>query len=69
MVNHILITKTIKKEFIGEPELKWCFGCRKKLQHRRVLLWFDNPYYDPEYRFECPNCKTDSTDFPGVVYG
>ena len=54
---------------------KWCFHCRKRLKHRKVVLIDE---YDPEtqlggwyesvIKYECSRCGGDYTDFPGYEY-
>ena len=53
---------------------KWCFGCRKRLIHFKVLhteiLRFTkggellNGWQEPFITLECRRCKRDLTDFP-----
>ena len=54
---------------------KWCFHCRKRLKHTKVMLIDE---YDPEthlggwyesvIKYECSRCGGDYTDFPGYEY-
>lgn len=63
-----------KRKTIGRIN-KWCFGCRKRLWHKKVfhterLVWKDKKlisggYGEPFLAYECPRCGKDKTDFPG----
>lgn len=45
----------------------WCFGCRKRTQHERVISVPDGiSYYGPSVWIECGSCHlTDGDLFPG----
>lgn len=66
-VGHICRTpgksKTIKRQ------VRWCFGCRKRVNYK-LVLFVPEPYsyYDPSTSWECPTCKEDHTLFPGMFY-
>jgi hypothetical protein len=53
-----------KREAAG---VKWCFRCRKHLEHDHVLMVCDDPYsyYGTHWKQECSRCKGDFTRFPG----
>lgn len=50
----------------GEPEVRWCFGCRAHLVHA-WQLWGDSEpsYYEPIWICRCSRCGRDRTTFPG----
>ena len=43
----------------------WCFNCRKRTLHRKILFQPDSDYYDPGWEWKCPTCKGNYTTFPG----
>lgn len=44
----------------------WCFGCRKRTVHERMIFEpGPESYYGPTFWWECPVCKEDRTVFPG----
>lgn len=53
---------------LGEFEVRWCFRCRKRLRHERVVLEDPFPsYYEPLLVLACEGCGGDYTTFPGPV--
>lgn len=49
----------------SEPAvLRWCFGCRKHLDHE-WQLWGDSEpsYYEPSWMCICSGCGRDRTEF------
>lgn len=61
-----------RREPWGDP--RWCFKCRKRLQHDAVLLIQDpdsEPSYvgDPRWKVECHGCGQDHVHFPGTWDG
>ncbi len=53
----------------GEFEEKWCFRCRKRLNHEWAVMTTPASYYDPAGHWECPKCNGDNTCFPGCEGG
>ena len=48
----------------GETEVRWCFGCRKRLSHTWELWGDPGPsYYEPEWICHCSGCHKDRTHF------
>lgn len=44
----------------------WCFKCRKRLLHTRMMLEPEpDSYYGPNYWWECPKCHEENVLFPG----
>lgn len=44
----------------------WCFACRKRLLHTRMMFEpGPESYYEPNFWWQCPNCNEDHTTFPG----
>jgi len=44
----------------------WCFACRKRLLHTRMM--FDpgpTSYYEPHFWWQCPQCEEEHVLFPG----
>lgn len=57
------------REHHREPnaEHRWCFKCRKKLPHEKILMVPVGPgYHGPHWRVECSGCGEDHTRFPGT---
>lgn len=52
--------KEYSRESVG---IKWCFGCRKRLEYFWVVEGDPSPgdWYGPSARFECSGCKGDRT--------
>ena len=48
--------------------IKWCFKCRKRGEHKRVVFYPESSWYEPTVSWECPMCKRDFTLFPGWEY-
>jgi hypothetical protein len=44
------------------PAHLWCFHCRKRLEHRLMVI--SGAYYDPEFFWRCSRCLESHTDFP-----
>ena len=54
------------RESVG---VKWCFGCRKHLEHFWIVEGDPNPnYYGPTARYACGACNQSRTLFPGWTY-
>lgn len=44
----------------------WCFACRKRLLHTRMMFEPKQPsYYGPNFWWECPSCGEENVLFPG----
>ena len=70
---------TLKRTPRGyERKARWCFKCRKRARHLKViyteiLRYTDdgeliNGYYDPLWQLECPTCHEENWLFPGWSY-
>ena len=55
-----LPTKRIRT---NEYAIKWCFGCRKRLNHQWVKLCDIQDRYEPVWELVCPLCGKDRTEF------
>lgn len=66
----------LERRVVGRTRSKkWCFKCRKrsvhsKVLHVEILRYTDkgeliNGYYEPFLTIECPTCKEDHTSFNG----
>lgn len=54
------------KKHLGGIRFKFCFRCRSRTRHKRMMLYDTQPsYYDPIIRWECDRCGMDYTKFPG----
>jgi hypothetical protein len=64
---HVCYGPPMEKSYTKqEPEVRWCFKCRKHLTHRWVMLFPKEPsYYGPTFYRECESCKEDHSQFPG----
>ena len=73
--NLILCRPDLEGHVLGRTrKALWCFSCRKRAVHLRILLVeklkYDekgelvNGYYEPLVRLECPTCGEDNTQFP-----
>ena len=59
-------TKVLRRESAG---VRWCFGQRKRLEHERLLLDYEEPsYYEPIWVIRCSGCGQDRTRFPGTEW-
>lgn len=55
----------LKREAVG---IKWCFACRKHIEHDWVVYGSTEPsYWGPWCRYECGQCKRDHTLGFGMV--
>jgi transposase-like protein len=44
----------------------WCFKCRKRLLHTRMMFLPTAPsYYGPTFWWQCPSCGEEHVLFPG----
>ena len=58
---HILRGPDARKD-AGPAGNLWCFGCRKRSEHRWIMHYDSEPsYYDPSFSRECPTCENDCT--------
>lgn len=49
----------VRRDSVG---VKWCFGCRKHLEHDFVVFAPVEPsYWGPWCRFDCSGCHRDMT--------
>ncbi len=62
MTIHVLAPKG-HPVFTGRRRRRWCFGCRKRLPHREMVLFHDMTDYPPVFWWECPRCRKDRTKF------
>lgn len=55
----------IHRATYGEP--RWCFHCRNRRDHVRIVLATTEPsYYDPISQVRCATCgRVDADLFPG----
>ena len=60
--------KDIKPYKKKKPEMKWCFGCRKRTLHHWWIIYEEHGYYDPMIYPKCERCGKDMTLFPGMEY-
>lgn len=55
-----------RRESIG---VRWCFGCRKRLEYELVVYRYDcdplEDWYGPWRAYECTVCHEDHLLFPG----
>lgn len=57
----------MRRKVIGKTRRLWCFKCRKRLVHDKVMLTEIKPsYYEPIFELECRGCGENQTDFPGT---
>jgi len=67
--NLTICRTTLERKKIGRTRKKWCFKCRNRFVHDKVVLTekleYDkagnliNGYYEPELKYECRNCKDE----------
>ncbi len=63
------ICRTLGTSKVIKREMKWCFGCRKRVNYKLVLFTPEPySYYGPTTSWECPRCGQDATLFPGYEY-
>lgn len=66
---HLCTGPKTRQKRTGEIERKWCFSCRKHLDHE---VCGDTPieisYYGTSWYWECPQCKGSHTQFPGCEF-
>jgi hypothetical protein len=60
-------TRVIEVRRSVEFEAKWCFVCRRRVRHDRVIRRDDVPedWYGPWPAIECENGHTNGDCFPG----
>lgn len=60
------MTRPIREVRRQSAGVRWCFGCRKRLEHTDILLDHVEPtHVGPWWRRECSGCGKDRTHFPG----
>lgn len=65
-----------ERKVYGRTNKKWCFNCRARFVHDKVmyteiLRYTDegeliNGYYEPFIKYECRNCGKEEYQFPGT---
>lgn len=65
----IICTSTMREVKREPAGIKWCFKCRKHLPHDWIVLATVEPsYYEPNCRYDCPQCHEEHVLFPGWVW-
>lgn len=71
--NMAICRPDVERKIIGRTNKKWCFNCRARFIHNKVMfteiLRYDekgeliNGYYEPFLKYECRNCSGEYYEF------
>jgi hypothetical protein len=69
-VVHICRPQGTKHPLVGRRRRAfWCFKCRKRLLHTRMVFEHTQPsWYDDWTWWECPSCHEENVLFPGYEW-